>query len=109
MILAFKPDWTRFYHWYLHRKDTRPRLFQRCAFEFVDVVGEVLCCGVDGGAEGVGGELPAEVAGGFGVVDCVFAVVAGGALGGGVGGWGVVCGALGVGGRVYRGWWEGLV
>ena len=62
--------------------------------EFVGGVGEGLGGGIDGGAEGVGRELPAEVAGGFGVVHCVFAVVAGGALG--CGRWGGGGGGSGV-------------
>ena len=69
--------------------------------ELVDAVGEGFGGTVDEVAERVGGELPAEVAGGFGVVDGVFAVEAGGALR--FGGGGGVGGAFLVGGVELRG------
>jgi hypothetical protein len=72
MIRTFEPHRGRLHHRNFNRQNGRVRLLQPGAIKFIDAVGNLLSGDVDGFAETVGRELPAEIAGGLGVSNGVF-------------------------------------
>ena len=90
VVLTFESHGAGFHHRHPRLERLRPHFLQPSDFELVDVRCNEGCACVDGFAELVGRELPAEDAGGLGVEDAVL-----------VAGWGEV-----VGGEHNVGWVE---
>ena len=72
VVLTLEPHGAGFHHRHPRLEGLRPHFLQPSDFELVDVRCNEGCACVDGFAELVGRELPAEDARGLGVEDAVF-------------------------------------